>query len=1587
MKKIFNKFTKILLLVAMVISDLMTPIKVFAAEGDNSGNTNKEPVSSVTMVYNNGTDVTNARVDEDGNILVDNDGNKILEEGDIVVTKSVEPINPEEGQYRVNFDIYGKSVKTTVPIYSIVILDRSQSMLNVDNKWDNAKEAAMAYVDILKSNPRNQYALITFCGNSPSNPEVKIEPYAGTTSFSSTPYTRDYLDNSIETPVHGTYLSAAMKVAYEELLPQVPSGYQAVVVVVSDGNADDYRGMDDSATNDNLFIIPRIVDGHSFVDNDVNEDYPLNNFKSQLLTNLQNKAKIFTVGYDLDNRHSLTVSQSARAKAILKNTASTPADFIQANVGGLDDVLADIANSVSAAAEGAALIEVPNGTYNDDGTLATNPKFSLMEVEDNSARKELAPINENVQRISYDIQIDKTLPSGVYETNDTTNTKIVVQDENGNDQTLVVINKSPSIEWTRPIVNYTVNYYKDSIKAGNEVGEPFVGSAELSTTINESDVNKNLRLSEAGEGYEFNSIENTPLTITDNEDENIINVLYTLKKFNYTVNYYYDGVKDNNKSYEVKDVTYGTVVNANELYFANTDEYNLDTERSTSGNVTINNNGITIDIYYVKNSYNYSVHYNFNGVEDKDFAKNNLAALYGTELFAGNYYLSSEELSNKYSDYFLDPVDPGKSKNNETITVGNKENKLDICYINTYFDNNSEETSKSTTTEKVTSSNQPVDYTITYKNTIKNVREGDTITVTVTDNLPFEIDTNNENTKINVTDEDGNVIKGVYNSTNKTITWTFTKTIGEFTKTYTIDKTISFSVVYKDFAEISAEKDNNLVNTATGKTTVNNKESNGDTSDGVEVPVEISGNLIVHHYEKDKDGNDVSVYRDERTSGLVGSDYTTNYRTDIIGYTVDTNNMPSNKNGKYAVNDTEVIYYYVKKDGVIDNPTTEKVAENKEVESVNSTFNYTITGSATIKDYIGTYKVRATDYLPYKLDTTGMEKLDENVYKVNDRCVYDGNMTVVCESVAKDITKDMYDSNKEYSVSETFELSIKYLNITNATVTNRAKIDVILDNNSKPSEPTSEDVTVKEGSVKAVYLENGKENNILAKEYTNTGLVGTNYETPFKPVFGYTLDKDPENKNGTYIDGEILVKYLYNKNKGTFVDDPEADKTGPDSVDSINSEFNYTITGTASIKDYVGTYKVKVVDTLPYSIDKDKSTLDNRCTYDGKNTITCVSEEKTVTESYYVTTEDGEKVFNIKEKFTLVLVYNGITTESVKNSAKVEIILDDNSKESPVDTVETKVKEGTVKATYNTTDGEELADAVTTSGIGGSEYTTEAKEFFGYHLTETPKNNEGTYIADTEILVEYIYELNDGEITNNKVTKKGPKVISDVNDYTEYVFTYDGTVKDYIGKATLTLTDVLPYEIYVANYDGDRCDYDFENNTFTCKVEYDITEEDYVNGEYNIHEEFYLDVIYGEIDSDVITNKVDSKLELRKVYKDSESSVDSKILKGDLVVSYVDEEGNVLDSYTITDHAGLYYETEEKEFDGYTFKSNSDNVEGFLIANETIYVEYVYSKNVGTYEELPPQTGVEDTSVNFIKYLVVAFLFILLGKKKEVKNN
>ena len=1419
MKKIFNKFTKYLLLVVMIFSDLMTPIRVLADE------TATKPQKGDVGI--------NETVSSEGTVTVSK--GSLVNEGDVEVTKTVRK-GESDGKFVVEFDVKGKDVTTTTttskPIYAVVVFDRSSSMHRNECifwffgcrevKFSSAVDGAKTFANSLLRNFSNaNLALIGFSTN--------VNTIRG--------FANANFDNvNFGSPNGVTNMTGALNGA-KTLLDGIGDDYTKYIVVISDGAPTDSNGYETTAAANEAIATANSIKADEAI-------------------------KIYSIGYETNSTESTT----------LKRIASGDDYFMEADANAIANKFEEVASSITNSAFAGT-----NATLTDNiGSNFTVTATSSEEVVagEGNVSTTIDSITESGTKIAFEVEINGDEADGWVNVNE--GFTLTYTDANGNPRTVTygANEAQPQVYWERNTYNYVINYYKDEITDTSDTTHYLGTSGNISAhngdVINLTDTEKNAFLSQAGEGYEL-SDSNIYTTTIDKTINNVINVLYEKIDLNYSIKYLFEDLNgnyvedsnypgnsavsakygdevsytkhtldtiptgyelntsmtegNNNGTYTITDnnttiniyynrlnltykvkyyfqdlngnyvelgnipeltnqpAKYGKEVSYSEHSLNNVPEgYVPDTDKSMAvtdnkdGKYIIIDNNTTVGVYYKRSNYSFTVNYHFNGTPfDEVYTAD---AVYGATLHASDYIvenIDNTKIKNKYNedDYFLDPT---KTENSASITVGTDSNAnvMDLYYITTFFEEDAEEVTKSSTTKEVTASDQVIDYTITYENTIKNVREGDTITVTVVDTLPFEIDTEKSNLKIT---DNNKEIEGVYDNSNKTITWTFTDTATAFTETYDITKTISFTVVYKDFANISASDNNNLVNTVVGTTTINNDSTPGTTSDSEEIPVKIEGNLVVYHYEK---GTTTSVATKEEYTGLVGAPYAdnTNYKTDIIGYAYDS--VTGDENGNYIEGTKEVIYYYTRKNGEIEinEDTTNKVAKETVVDSINSTFKYTITGEATIKDYVGSYRVEATDNLPYKLDTTGMKELEGGKYQVNDKCIYDGNMTITCTSDAKTITGDMYDDNKEYHVNETFDLNIKYLDITEKTVSNNATIKVILDNNDKTSEEDSADVTVKEGNLTVIYR--------------------------------------PE-------EGEVF-------------------------------------------------------------------------------------------------------------------------------------------------------------------------ETTTTTMLAGTPYTTSEKEYFGYHLKETPKNANGNYVGNSTVTVEYIYVLNDGEITENKVTKEGPEIINDVNDFTEYTIIYDGTIKDYIGKATLTITDTLPYPMGYSGFDY-ACDYNYEDNTFTCKVEYDITEEDYELNEdgekvFNIHEEFHIDVIYGEIDSDIITNNAQSKLELREVYADSDSSVDSKVLEGELLVSYVDEEGNILNSYTVTDYAGSYYETEKEEFEGYTFKNSSDNTEGFLLANQTIYVEYVYSKNVGTYEELPPQTGIEDININYIKYLIMAFLFILFDKKsKEVKEN
>lgn len=92
---------------------------------------------------------------------------------------------------------------------------------------------------------------------------------------------------------------------------------------------------------------------------------------------------------------------------------------------------------------------------------------------------------------------------------------------------------------------------------------------------------------------------------------------------------------------------------------------------------------------------------------------------------------------------------------------------------------------------------------------------------------------------------------------------------------------------------------------------------------------------------------------------------------------------------------------------------------------------------------------------------------------------------------------------------------------------------------------------------------------------------------------------------------------------------------------------------------------------------------------------------------------------------------------------------------------------------------------------------------------------------------------------------------------------------------------------------------------------------------------------------------------------------------GKVIINYVDSDNNKLTDEIISNgEVGTKYETEKKNFEGYTFIM----VEGPATGEydfDTIYVTYYYDKNTGTGDIMPPQTGFEPSTIDSSKVEIV----------------
>lgn len=1160
MKKSLKKFTKILVLIAMIFSDLMTPISVLANEI-----TNRDPAKGDVGIDN--------KVTNNGEMATVSVGS-IETEGGIKVTKTVSKTNTE-GKYEVRFKIEGKDVTTTTtstkPIYAVVVFDRSGSMYEKkcdflflgckEVKYSSAVNGARTFAKTLL--------------NKFSNANLSLVAFSTDVKVLTNPKGDGFVNGNFDSINFGnpdgvTNLTGALNKA-KELLDAKTGDYTKYVVVISDGeptNADGW--VTTEAINQAIAAASEIKNSN---------------------------IEIFSIGYETDRA----------ASNVLENISSGEGYYVNADpdtvAAKFSEITSNITSSTFAGTEA-----VLKDNIGSNFTVVPNDKIAV--DSEGNVTANIGNITEGGTEISFVVNIKQDDTDGWVNVNE--GFKLTYKNSNNVDDKKEYSEEEvqPQVYWERNTYNYTINYYKDSIDENNLLGSDNSSSAYKGDKITLTSEQKNAMLPE---GYKLSSVDPEELEIENDSTKNVIKVLYTKQELKFRVEYYFQNVNDdgytensslrknnqpalygdekiassfndiaipngyhfneektnevNNGKYTITDnntviklyydrevysytVKYlfkdlnGNYVERTDIPSRNIDDIKYGTEVSTStyelvnvptgfalnramtegnnqGKYVITNNQTIINIYYDRSNYKLNVNYHFNGEFDKVYNYTKDAA-YGAAEKASDYtlekvnsdYLNSRKnKDNKY--YFLDP-----NRNNDVITIGTENNTLNVYYISTEFDDTEgklENITKVANTEKVVSTLDTVSYTINYTNTIKNIKNGDKVVVTITDKLPQGIDEKNSNLN-----------GGLYDKDTNTITWVIEETAmlengKELAEEYIVSiNPITYTVKYNDYLEVNGRSLNNI---AERKIQVIRENDVVLSSEGKEanaiVPVEIKG-TVVATYKTDKG---VTLSNNVTTTDLVGKEYTTEAK-EFFGYTL--KEIPSNKDGLYTKGTTYVNYVYTKNIG-----TSEEELNKDGIElvgSITDAFDYTITYNTEIKDYVGKATLTITDILPYKID--------EEKSKISNNCKYNKeNNTILCKyemdntpiiinigNININNNGQIEDINKNiiFNIEENFKLY--YINVDKKEVTNKVTAELTYGNVTKTTddEHTTE---VEEGTVIVNYVT--KDGEKLTDSITLTGPVGTTYETVKKEFDKYSFIEVKGEAEGTYTKGQKEVTYVY----------------------------------------------------------------------------------------------------------------------------------------------------------------------------------------------------------------------------------------------------------------------------------------------------------------------------------------------------------------------------------------------------------------------------------------------------------------------------
>ncbi len=384
---------------------------------------------------------------------------------------------------------------------------------------------------------------------------------------------------------------------------------------------------------------------------------------------------------------------------------------------------------------------------------------------------------------------------------------------------------------------------------------------------------------------------------------------------------------------------------------------------------------------------------------------------------------------------------------------------------------------------------------------------------------------------------------------------------------------------------------------------------------------------------------------------------------------------------------------------------------------------------------------------------------------------------------------------------------------------------------------TAENIEVKDTVPEGTRLKEANEASQVQGEKEITWIIPSlnteeSKELTFTVIVNYAQE-DQKIKNVAYIEekGSNEVETEYKKPE--IILTTEVEKTAVETITSTETPIYYTINYTARIENFVGKAVITIVDTLPYKIDVSKSQIPDEGVYD--------PEKKTITWTETVNEIDTYKNIETKEisrtkSMSLTYIYEDVenlkgkivNTVTATTDLKQPDIPEDKTVKTDEQTdtheIEAQIPAKVIVHHYFYDEENDVATQIKVAedkeqtGKIGESYTTSKSEEVPQNYTckdETPDKHEGN-MTKTPIEVIYYYTLND-ETIENEMTKTAkasktverqeqkeadlePKVVNvevltDEDGEVTYNIKYKINIRDYIGKAKITIVDKLPSAI------------------------------------------------------------------------------------------------------------------------------------------------------------------------------------------------